>query len=588
MSGPRPCASPGGPSIPRTSLSDESEHGMVPHLSRGARPLGILLVVGLVLAGCSGTDPSGTVTTPGSGSAAANAESDAGPVRTGGKIVVGVLGETDSYNPFAGSWSPAAYVVANALFDPLASIDPEGRTQPYLAESFKADADFRTWTIGLRRGVTFHDGSAVDAAAVKRNLETARTSGLTSQAFTSIASVDTPDDHTVVVGMNRPWSSFPSAMVTQAGYVAAPSMLDDPAGGTATIVGSGPFRVVERQNDKAVRTERNASYWQTDTDGRALPYLDGIDFRIVTDPNARVAGLKTGDLDASLLATGTELAAAHEAVDAGQANLLTNAGRETDELVAALNTSRPPFDDPVARRAVALAIDQDTLAQTVYQGQVRPAWGMFEEGSPWYLDRDAAGVPAHDVDAARSLADEYARAHGTPLRFSFLTVGDTEALALAQTIQAQLEQAGIGVDIQTVDLPTVITRVVATGDYQAAAFAMWSSPSPDQGYIFVATPANPNGLSLNYSRLDDPELKAAMDAFRATGDQAGQKQAMDRVQQRLGADLQMVFLTHSTTAFQYATDVHGFTHSYFPGTTTLAIGPYATTPFYTHVWVSGS
>lgn len=563
---------------------------MAPHPSRLAFTAASLLTVSVLAAACAGGTQTSTSDAPGSSGtvARADAEVDAGPVRTGGTIDVGVLGETDSYNPFSGSWSPAAYLVGNALFDPLAAVDPDGHTRPYLAESFSSDADFRTWTIRLRAGVTFHDGTPVDAAAVKRNLDTATTAGLSSQAFASVESVAAPDDRTVVVQMKRPWSSFPSMLVTQAGYVAAPSMLDDPAGGTSTIVGSGPFRLVERQPDKLVRTARNERYWQTDDEGRALPYLDGIEFRIVTDPNARVAGLKTGDLDAALLSTGTELAAGHEAAAAGQAGLLTAAGRETDELVVALNTSRPPFDDPVARQAFAAAVDRDQLAQTVYQGQVRPAWGMFEEGSPWYLSQAGAGAPGHDADRARALADEYRRTHGTPLSFTMLSLTDTESLALMQTIQAQLAQAGITADLTSVDLSTVITRVVATGDYQAAPFAMWSSPSPDQGYLFVATPANKAGLSLNYSRYDDPELTAAMDDFRATGDPAGQKAAMDTVQRRLAQDLQMVFLTHSTTAFQYGANVHGFTRTTFPGTSTRAFASYATVPFYTHVWIAAS
>ena len=99
---------------------------------------------------------------------------------------------------------------------------------------------------------------------------------------------------------------------------------------------------------------------------------------------------------------------------------ITNARSETDEAVLALNTTKAPFDDPIARQALAYGTDQDQMADIAYQGVVPGAWGMFDESSPYYITPEEAGYPKHDVEKAKSLVAEYQQKHGTPLEFTVL------------------------------------------------------------------------------------------------------------------------------------------------------------------------
>src|SRR5262249_28820211 len=150
-------------------------------------------------------------------------------------------------SPITGRWSNATYLVANAIYDPLVAMDSQGIAKPYLAESILPAGDYKTWTIKLRPNVSFQDGELLDAAAVKKNLDAAIASPLTSQGMSAISSVTVVDGLTVQLTMSVPWVTFPSSLAIQVGYMAAPRMLDDPAGATATPIGSGPFGYHDRQ-----------------------------------------------------------------------------------------------------------------------------------------------------------------------------------------------------------------------------------------------------------------------------------------------------------------------------------------------------
>ena len=297
------------------------------------------------------------------------------PAQPGGTLTVDISADTDSLNPFTGTWSNPSYLVANAIFEPLASIDAQGIARPYLAESIMPTGDFMTWTITARPGVTFHDGEPLDAAAIKKNLDLSRRSGLAAQGLTLIDSIEVASNMVVVVKMNTPWATYPATLAMQAGYMAAPAMLDDPAGANATPIGTGPFIVQYRQRDSFLKTAKNHSYWRTDAKGYQLPYLDGVNFNIVADSSSRAAALGSDSADAIGVETPDALQTQLDAAKEGKVQVTSNGGTETDETVIALNTAKPPFDDPVARQSLAYAVDQDKLAAGAYHGTSRRRGG---------------------------------------------------------------------------------------------------------------------------------------------------------------------------------------------------------------------
>ena len=123
------------------------------------------------------------------------------------------------------------------------------------------------------------------------------------------------------------------------------------------------------------------------------------------------------------------------------------------------------------------------------------------------------------------------------------------------------------------------------GDYQAGFFAMFSAPSLDSGYSFIATQPSPSGISLNYTRLFDPEITRAMDAARSTDDVNERVAQYAIVQRRMAENLDRIFLYHVRGAGGFTNDVHGFTTATFPDTDERAVAADITYPFYTSMWL---
>lgn len=557
----------------------------------GVSLVAVVLTVGWLAAACSSTpaEQAGTGGGPAPSGDAATGPPDreaptVGAPRPGGSLIVGLAAETDSFNPYSGQWSSSSYLAANAFFDPLMAVDEKGIAKPYLAESIAATGDFRSWTITLRPGVTFHDGTELDAAALKKHLDAARTSGLTSQAFTPVQSVDVDGPLAVKVTMSKPWATFPATLSMQSGYVAAPAMIDDPAGANAKPIGTGPFVFVERVRDASLKTKKNPGYWRKDAEGTPLPYLDAVEFRILADASSRGNALAAGDINAMDVLTPDSYRQQADAARRDAVQMITNTGSETDETVIAMNTTKEPFDDLLARQALQAAVDQDKISAQAYQSAFPGTWGMFEKGSPYYISREEAGYPAPDLTRAKDLVARYEQQHGKKLEFTVLIPPDPQYLAIAQAVQAEVKEAGITANLQAIEQTQLIRNVVVTGDYQAAGFLLRGAPSPDQSYIFLATKANATGISLNFTRHDDPEVTAAMDDFRAAGDPQQRVEAIATVQRRLAAEVPMVFLVNNRVGFVASNVVHGLRATTFPGTEVPAAAPYPVTPFFTSAW----
>ena len=217
------------------------------------------------------------------------------PTRTPGRrsraasLTFGLNAETDGWDPTSNRWSSSGYIVGFSIFDPLAVFGADLKAHPYLAKSFESNADFTEWVIGVRDGVTFHDGTPVDADAILASLKKQQESLLTGATMDFVDTFEAaPDGQSIIVKMNKPWSTFPETLTGQAGVIAAPSMLADPEG-NKNPVGSGPFTFESWEQGSNLKVAKNADYWR-----EGYPYLDDIEFRVVSDISARGTALELG------------------------------------------------------------------------------------------------------------------------------------------------------------------------------------------------------------------------------------------------------------------------------------------------------
>ena len=326
-----------------------------------------LLVVALVAVACGTKHAGDRSGADGTGTTSMNVLVPTGsPPVPGGRLIVALGAESNGWDPTTSRWSNSGETVANAIFDPLAAWDESYQPRPYLAEAFEHDDSYRTWTLRLRAGVTFHDGELVDAASVKRDLDAVRASPLAGAALKPIESIEVVDATTVRVHMvdvsgGRGWVAFPAMLTGQAGMIAAPSMLDDQDNGSRHPVGSGPFAFDHWSPDTELAAKRYDRYWRKDATGTALPYLDELDFKPIPEPQSAYDALRSGDID--LLVTSNQLLVSkmRSAARDGDLQFLQSAG-ELEERMVMLNTARAPLNDVRVRRALAYATDQATIA----------------------------------------------------------------------------------------------------------------------------------------------------------------------------------------------------------------------------------
>lgn len=478
-----------------------------------------------------------------------------GEPQRGGRVVYGTEAEVDGFNPVSNRWAIAGHTVAQAVYDPLTALDADGVAQPYLAESLTPNDDFTTWTIVLRPGVTFHNGTPLTAEAVVANLEAHRVSPLTSTALAPVSSVTARDELTVEVALSQPWVVFPSVLAGQAGYVVEPSMLD-PANTEASRnpIGTGPFRFVEWTPNVRWVGERYEGYWR-----EGLPYLDAVEFRPLPNPQQRFNALLTGEVNLVHLATPTVAAEMRAAAEAGEVQFLEDPG-EAEESAVLLNLEVEPLNDVRVRRALALATDNQTFNEVINLGLLEPSSGPFSPGTPWHTD---AGYPAYDPAAARALIDEYLADPATPDEVRFTLTSTPAAREQAELLAEQWREVGIAVEIETLDQAEFINTAVS-GNFEANIWRQFGSPDPDGNFVWWYSTNRGAPNVLNFPNMFDAEVDAALDEGRRVADPTARKAAYDRLQRRLAELVPYVWLAEARWWLGAANDVRGITNGPLP------------------------
>lgn len=510
------------------------------------------VVMGLVASGCSkasenADDGARPVDTTPDGEVQLNyiKEQPAEPT-PGGALAFGLGAETDGWNTTSARWAASAYIVGNTIFDPLAVYGPDGEPVPYLAESFDANDDFTVWTLKLREGPTFHDGTPVNADAVVKNLKAHMESILTKPAMALVDEVRAVDNLTVEITMTAPWSTFPLLLVAQPGYVMAPSMMDSEGGGSRSPIGSGPFEFQSWVPGANLKVQKNTEYWR-----EGLPYLDNVEFKVYADVQTRGRALENGEVDAIETGDAAQIAKFAAQAKDGKLQMMSDENSEQQETFIALNVTKPPFDDPLARQILAYGVDTQGLSDAAFDGLFKPARGMFSEGSPYWVETD---YPTYDLEKAKALHEEYKAKHGGPLKFTANITPAPEILNIAQTLQSQAAEAGVEVTLASMDQVTLISDAV-TRNYEATGFILFGAPDPEREYVFLAD--DPTDSFLNITGNKNQTIIDAVAEGRKSDDPAKRREAWAIVQQEQAKDLNFIWLVHNLAAIVFDNTVYG-------------------------------
>ncbi|MHB8430431.1 MAG: ABC transporter substrate-binding protein [Acidimicrobiales bacterium] len=506
-------------------------------LSRGAA-VGGAAVLGVggatALAGCSNSSTASNQPPATSGSSPGVGQ---GAPRQGGSATVGTLAEIDGFYPPLNHWDTNGFLYANTVYDPLMAIAADGSIQPYLAQSITPNATYDVWTMKLRPGVTFHDGSALTSSVVKSNFAALLASPLTKVPVEVITSVDTPDSMTVVYNLSGPRPTFPAGLTTQVGYVVAQAMIDATnSGQTPNPIGTGPFVYSQWQPNNFFTATKNPHYWRG-----GYPYLDQITYKPIPNGTQRAATLQSGGVDLILMTDPSIMSqfaanSAYQMVDSLKGDLI-----EPTVAFIMLNCAAPPTSDLGIRQALAKSMDQAQILKIFGGGSsyTKPASGLFLPGSPYY---SKTSYPAYDLAGAKALVKQYKAQHGTPA-LQLSTIPDPRYVQVVQVIQQMWNQAGFDVSIKTVEQATIITDFI-TGQFEAVTSYQFGAIDPNLNYVwFSTTTVAPLGkIGLNFARNSDPQLEAAMRLGRSTSSLAQRIKAWQAVNERLAVDLPYLWL----------------------------------------------
>ena len=458
----------------------------------------------------SGDDAETDATDDGDESEAGDEPAPVAEVQRGGSISVLIEAETDTWNMPVAQCAASCQMVMFNVADTLFIVNDAGETEPFLLESYTVNDDATVHTLTMRDGVTFHDGTPADGAALQRNLSEMASGLLQGQLFVDLAdgvnSIVLIDDMTVEVTYARPFATFARVMADRTGMLYAPSYWDDPDRAAALPIATGPFQMTEWVRGERTVVTANPTYWRTDADGEALPYVDEIVFRPIPDGGTRRTTMEADDGDVSHSSLPDEQAFWREQWGGGVVE--PSAAREINFLL--FNLSLPPFDDPDLRRALALCTDRDEyMAFRAPGGEL--AQGPFASGATGH-DPDP-GFPGFDPDAGNALLDEI----GRPDVIRYGTTNVTSNLLTAEFFADMWStNCGLTIDIDQFDQSELVTRVL-TANYEVMLWRNHGRPSPALETPFMHS-RHSTGLATNFSRVNDPELDQLLFDAMATSD----------------------------------------------------------------------
>jgi peptide/nickel transport system substrate-binding protein len=433
----------------------------------------------------------------------------------------------------------------------LVQRDATGEVLPDLAERWDTP-DPTTYIFHLRRGLRFHDGRPLTSADVRYTftwiLDLANRSphrGL----YRQIRSIDTPDPGTVIFRLSEPFAPFLPSMVR--GIVPAGS----PARGYLPPVGAGPYKIDDLSPDGEATLSAYDGYYG------GSPAIRAVTVKFVPDSNVRFLELKMGSVNFVL-----------NGVDPDLLQAVKRSGRLVVEEAPGGNVTYLGFNlrdralsDPRVRKAIALAIDRETIVRTIWKGRADPVSSILPPGS-WAHDPDIPSVP-FDPGHARQLLDEagYRDPDGEGpiprLRLTYKTSQNEVRRRVATVIQEQMRQVGIVVEIHSLEWGTFFSDI-KKGNFQLYSLTWVGIADPDIfHHAFHSRSAPPDGA--NRGGYSNAEIDRLTEAARREPSRGKRREAYRRVQRILARDLpvfplwagrNLLVRDHRITGFQLTPD----------------------------------
>ncbi len=480
--------------------------------------------------------------------------------------------EPDCLDPHVGGNYPQA-LLATQVLESLVSLDKDGNIVPWLATAWTTSKDGLSWDFTLDPKAKFSDGTAVDAAAIKANIEHLQNPDTGSStgylAVQQIAEVEIVSPDVARFHLTRPDAALLESLAQPWVAIQSPAGIDRGTEANCLApIGSGPFVVTDWTKQDRIVLDRNPDY-ATPPTGFEVASADApkqLIWRFIPDATARFAALQSGEVDIIDNPLPEQITTAES--DAQLAHL--DAPRPGASNRLELNTAQAPFDDKLVREAFIAAADVNPGIETLFEGTTERSYSALSSVEP--LGLQSPDAYKTDPERANELLDEAGWGEknadgirvkdGKPLTVRFPVTGaqstQTEQ-ALFEQIQASAREVGFDVQITLLDLGAWYGALGAH-EYELVS-APYTKIGPDVLrflYHSDATVPAPSGYFANHSMIANPELDKLLDAIGSEQDPEARAAAAKAAQQFIADEQIILPIYDQQNHFLYRADLQNF------------------------------
>ncbi|WP_310447443.1 ABC transporter substrate-binding protein [Thiobacillus sp.] len=477
--------------------------------------------------------------------------------KRGGTIKLAWIDAVDTLDPHFTA-SLGSVKILNNIFNGLLKVAYDGKKVsfvPDLAETWDMPDD-KTHVFKLRKGVKFHNGDPCDAAAVKWSLERVKDPAVGSPhawKFETLSGIDIVDESTLRMRFSKPYAFLPVALTGstgRAGTIVSRRAVEQYGKAFGrNPVGTGPFKFAGWRENESITLERNPDYFEP-----GLPYLDGVQILLIKEPTAAVAAMMAGQVDGMSLSP-------FQFIPQLKANpkLKVYGEVEGNYSFVGMNNRRAPFDDPMLRKAVAAAIDRNTIVKQGYFGEAIPAFSCISPPMTGFYDKNI-GKSGRGQRFDLKKAMEYrkqSKYQGEVNPVYIVSQGFTgsggSGTRNSQLILPMLEKIGIKPKIELLDR-AVWTKRRNGGDFDMYDEAWIADLDPDE----TIYPEWHSGKPWNFVGYSNKEFDKLLSEAQDTLNQATRKKLYDRAEDLLMADAPLAVLAHMKVFKILSKRVQGF------------------------------
>ncbi|MCX4514551.1 ABC transporter substrate-binding protein [Streptomyces sp. NBC_01619] len=503
----------------------------------------------MALTGCSSLQTSAT-------EAGGVRMTDERPVRDGGTLTVALNADPDKLDPTLAQ-TLVGRTVFSSMCEKLYDIDQHGTVVPQLAAALPTtSADGRTVTVPVRKGLTFSDGTALDARAVVTSLLRHRDlpGSARGTELAPLRAVAATGPYTVKLTLQQPYVPLTGVLADRSGMVMSPTALKK-YGKDFTNHPScvGPFRFAERVGGDRIVLARDPHYYDADR-----VHLDRVVFKPIPDGNVRLANLRSGDIQIGDQMSPVDVRSAlteprlqlFNSPSLGYQGIGLNVGN-----VKGLGEKPGRIDTPIARdvrvrEAFELSLDRALINKVVYQGMYEPACGPLSPQSAIAPGEPASRCPQRDIDKAKRLLRE--AGVSVPVAMELKVSTTPEQSRLGQVVQAMAKEAGFAVTLRPTEYATLLDETDA-GRYDAFTSG-WSGRLDPDGNIasFLRTQG-----AMNAYGLSDPDIDRLVERGRTEADPAERTRIYAELTRRVRAEHTLIYLYRQKNYVVASTSVAG-------------------------------